>query len=187
MPMDDEQKREVTQLMLVAREYLRLGNPPPEYEDTRMGESADALTGALDPPASAWERTLIGAHLGSAAIRLASTEAVLTKGGIARPVYTACLKYFSPRNPSPGVDARGETCSEWFHVMLRDAVCHQEPPEGEADRYAARQRCIEGATFAQAYERLQITMNDLLAVLRRLGITLPGPVRDSGGGDRDGT
>jgi hypothetical protein len=45
MPLDDAQKREVMQLVLVAEEYLRLGNPPQEHRDTRRRK--DQAEGAI--------------------------------------------------------------------------------------------------------------------------------------------
>ncbi len=168
----------VAQLMLVAREYLRLADPPEEFWGINMGKTANAFT---EPTLSAsrWAQVLLGAHLASAAVRLATIDEVLeeTTTGT-RHCYSDCRAYFR-RSSRRGTDTRGSTCSVWFHIMLRDAIGHGEPsgdagedPE-QKTRYEDRQRCIERTTFGEAHARLQQTANELEAVLAAHGIILP--------------
>jgi hypothetical protein len=86
------------------------------------------------------------AHLASEAIRLASIDQVLHKAHETRLVYHECRPYFGRGGKTLPADPRGSACEEWFHVMLRDAVAHNEPPDEDtpewlAARYEARQRC----------------------------------------------
>lgn len=176
MPLNEPQQREVTQLMLVAQEYLRLGQPPLMSRDTRMGDVGKPLArGTLT--ATEWSQTMSGAHLASAAIRLASIDHVLEAAKEPRPLYLACRAYF---RGDAELDPRGQTCSEWFHVMFRDAVAHNEPSRGASgkqhQRYEGRQRCVEATTYGEAHHRLKKTVDELLAVLEEHGVVLPSVV-----------
>ena len=175
MPLDPSQKREITQLLLVAREYLHVADPPAASRDIKMGQTAKALAKAtLTEPE--WSQTMIGAHLASAAVRLTSIDEVLKTAKEARPLYTNCRKYFS-KNSCLADDPRGSTCSEWFHVMLRDAVAHNEPrpgaPDKQKQRFKARQQCIEATTFGDAHLRLTQTEDDLSAIATAYGVIVP--------------
>jgi len=66
--MPELQRREVVQLMLVAREYLALADP---------GETAAGFTSGARLSPATWSRALKAAHLASAAIRLASLTQAL--------------------------------------------------------------------------------------------------------------
>jgi hypothetical protein len=160
--------------MLVAQEYLRLGDPPMLSRDIKMGEAAEAVTRAT---AVEWSQTMLAAHLASTAIRLASIDHVLKTAKEARALYLACREYFRAKSCLAD-DARGHTCSQWFHVMLRDAVAHNEPRRGAPDkqnqRYQARQRCVEATTYDEAHDRLKQIAGELLEVLAAQGIVLPG-------------
>jgi hypothetical protein len=113
------------------------------------------------------------AHLASAAIRLASIDEVFDKANAGRGLYRECRGYFGRRTPI-AEDPRGSSCSEWFHVMLRDAIAHIESPEEGAAHDEARQRCIETTTFGEAHARLEQTADELAEVLAEKGIVLPG-------------
>jgi hypothetical protein len=65
---------------------------------------------------------IVGAHISSAAIRLTSIEGVLEDAHNANPSYRRCRDYFNGKTSMPDNDLRGSTCSEWFHVRLRDNV-----------------------------------------------------------------
>lgn len=71
MPLAESQRREVAQLMLVAREYLALADPGAADEPTPLGETAAGFTSGARPSPTTWSRALKAAHLASAAIRLA--------------------------------------------------------------------------------------------------------------------
>jgi len=174
MALTESQKREVWQLILVAREYLRLGDPE---HASGVGMSANKNTfmrGPISPVA--WSEVMKAAHLASAAIRLASIDEVLKRAGKGRPLYGECRAYFQ-KDSSGDDDPRGTSCSEWLHVMLRDSIAHNEPLEGvpgkHTQRYEARQRCIEATLVGEAYARLRQTEEDLVAVIASLGIVLP--------------
>lgn len=178
MPLDLSQKREIIQLLLVAREYLRVADPPATTHDIKMGQTAKALAKAtLTEPE--WSQTMIGAHLASAAVRLTSIDEVLKTAKEARPLYTNCRKYFF-KNSCLADDLRGSTCSEWFHVMLRDAVAHNEPRPGAPDkqkrRFEARQQCIATTTFGDAHLRLRQTEENLSAIVTAYGVVVPAVV-----------
>ena len=72
---------------------------------------------------------------------------------------------------------KGNTCSEWFHIMFRDSIGHRErdatPDAIQETRYADRQDCIERTSFRFAHKRLQQTADELVRVLKAEGITLP--------------
>lgn len=177
MALSQPQKREAAQLLLVAREYLELATPPAAMRDTRMSANADAFT-KTTVTNSEWSQTMLVAHLASAAVRLASIDAVLKKGGVGRTTYIECLTYFS-RNPPllPARDDRAQVCSEWFHVMLRDAIAHEEPqpsaPDEEQSRYETRQNVIEETTLGAAYAQLRQTADELAVHLGGYGIVPP--------------
>ena len=175
MALTESQKREVWQLILVAREYLRLGDPE---HASGVGMSANKNTFMRGPTSPvAWSEVMKGAHLASAAIRLASIDEVLKRAGRGRPLYRECRAYFQ-KDSSGDDDPRGTSCSEWFHVMLRDSIAHNEPLEGVPgkhahQRYEARQRCIEATLIGETYATLRQTEEDLAAVIASLGIVLP--------------
>jgi len=172
--LDASQDREAAQLMLVAQEYLRRGDPSGIREVVMSETTAAFLRGRLT--AEDWSKVTKGADLASAAIRLASIEDVLRAAGQDRALYRACRMYFA-RSSTAADDVRGRTCSDWFHIMLRDSIAHNEPI-GQAkavqdQRYEARQRCIAGLTFGQAHDRLRRTEADLMGVLAANGVRLP--------------
>lgn len=176
MALTDPQKRELAQLMLVAREYLRPAEPGAigavGLSETKSAFAAGRLT------AADWEQVTKGAHLASAAIRLACMDDVLSTTPAGRDLYRECRAYFRKRNAPIADDVRGRTPSEWFHVMLRDSIAHEEPHQPaatstQARRYDARQRCIEAATFGAAYARLRQTEQELAGALAANGVVLP--------------
>ena len=177
MALSSEHGRELAQLLLVAREYLARADPPAALRGIRMGDSALAFGRATLTPGE-WDQTLFSAHLASAAVRLASIEAVLKKAGVGRTTYTECLLYFS-RNPPPlpARDRRGQECSEWFHVMLRDAVAHEEPqpsaPGKARSRYETRQAVTQETTLGAAHAQLRQTADDLAVLLGAHRIVIP--------------
>ena len=146
MALIPDQKREIAQLMFVARHYLlHLASAAPQ-RSMPMGATKDKfkLAGAL--ARSTRSDTIVNAYLASAAIRLASVDDVLCAAGLPRTAYQECRKYFA-RSANATRDARGSTCSEWFHIMLRDAIGHAEPDQSptveQKKRYRDRQNCIE--------------------------------------------
>ncbi len=157
--------------MLVAREYLRLADPR-AIGDVGLSETKSAFTrGRLS--AGDWSQVVKGAHLASAAIRLACIDDVLEQANTGRALYGECRAYFgSQKRFQPAADRRGCTCSVSFHIMLRDSVGHREPPPGEV-RYEARQRCIEATPFSDAHARLRQTEQELAGVLSANGVVLP--------------
>jgi hypothetical protein len=177
MSLRDEQKREIAQLMFVARLYLTLGTPEGIDSAITMGVAKDEfkLTGPLSE--SARRHTIIGAHLASAATRLVSVEDVLKEAGCPRPLFSACRDYFNKGRGT--TDPRGHTCSEWFHIMFRVAVGHGEPDQASTSekkktRYRGRQDCLEHTPFVVAYAKLREIEVDLAAFLQtHHGIVAP--------------
>jgi hypothetical protein len=114
--------------------------------------------------------TILGAHLASAASRLASVEDVLDKACCNRTSYRECRQHFSSSKKALRSDSRGSTCSEWFHIMLRDGVGHHETPEAPSEeherRYRARQTCLESTTFREAYSKLVEIAGGLEGVMK---------------------
>jgi hypothetical protein len=170
----DSQKRELAQLMLVAREYLCLADPE-LIGNVGLSETKSAFTrGRLS--ADDWSQVMKGAHLASAAIRLACIDDVLKDTPAGRPLYRECRAFFQKKGAPLADDPRGSTCSEWFHVMLRDSIGHREPQQAsgrQARRYEARQRCIESTSFGAAYARLRQTEQELAGTLAASGVILP--------------
>lgn len=177
MPLDESQKREVIQLLLVALAYLRLASPPTTFEDLTLSNAASAFSKAtLDD--FDWAQTMLGANLASSAVRLASADELLEKTQTgSRHVYTECRAYFRKGSKARLSDTRGSTCSEWFHIMLRDAIGHRErdttSDATQKTRYDDRQICIERTSFRYAHTRLQQTAEELVSILKVEGIFLP--------------
>jgi hypothetical protein len=178
MAPTDAQKRELAQLMLMAQEYLRRADPSGLRDVVMSDTTAAFLRGRLT--AEDWSKVTKGADLASAAIRLASIEDVLRAVGQDRALYRDCRLYFAKCSKAAD-DARGRTCSDWFHIMLRDSIAHNEPtgqPKTVQDqRYEARQQCIAELTFGEAHDRLRRTEADLMGVLTANGVTLPSVER----------
>ena len=177
MPLGASEKREVIQLLLVALEYLRLGCPPTALEELTLSNAVSAFSkGMLDE--SEWAQTMHGAHLASAAVRLACADELLENTHTEpRHVYKECRAYFRRRSKALLPDTKGNTCSEWFHIMFRDSIGHRERDATsdaiQKSRYADRQDCIERTSFRSAHKRLQQTADELVRVLKAEGITLP--------------
>jgi hypothetical protein len=161
----------------VAREYLRLAKPPKEFESLGLSHAIPAFTRAT-LSSSEWSQTLTAAHLSSSAVRLAAADQVLEKTETgSRHVHAECRAYFRTWSKSPH-DIRGSTCSESFHIMLRDCIGHREgdatADTEQKNRYEQRQRCIEQTSFLPAHARLQQTADELVTVLTADGVALPG-------------
>lgn len=171
MALTEPQQRELAQLLLVARAYLHLADPE-AIGDVGLSETKRAFVcGHLN--AADWSQVMKGAHLASAAIRLACIDDVLEEAHAGRVLYGECRAFFGAQKRFQPADApRGSTCSEWFHIMLRDSIGHREPQPGEV-RYEARQRCIEATTFGAAHARLRQTEHELADVLSANGVVLP--------------
>jgi hypothetical protein len=140
MPLTIDQERESAQLMFVARHYLSLVAKACKSSTTTMGATKVAFAGSRTLTKPERRETIVNAHLTSAAIRLASVDKILSKAG--------CARLSSP-------------LSEQFHVMLRDAVGHEEPDMwstktcGGLNTYRERQERIENTTHADAYSTLR--------------------------------
>ena len=177
MPLGSSERREIIQLLLVAVEYLQLGRPPTALEGLTLSNAVSAFSkGTLDD--SEWSQTKLGAHLASAAVRLACADELLEKTHTGpRHVYKESHTYFRKSSKVLLPDTKGKTCSEWFHIMLRDSIGHRERDATrdpiQKTRYAERQDCIERTSFREAHQRLQQTADELLTVLKTEGITLP--------------
>lgn len=170
MTLGESQQREINQFLLVARKYLELGDPGHEAGAVGLSATKDAFRSGACVSVAEWALTMKAAHLASAAIRLTSIDEVLARANERRALYRECREYFG--KDLPIIDPRGSSCSEWFHVMLRDAVAHNEPLGERAPRYKARQRCIETTTFGDAHSRLERAANELAELLAQKGIVL---------------
>ncbi len=180
MTLTDEHKRQIAQFMLIAEHYLSLAAPAAnEVQETLGMTKHDFLPGAAITDNSV-RLAIIGAHISSAAIRLASVEEVLRNAGAANQYYVECRTYFSGRGKSQIGDPRASTCSEWFHVMLRDNAAHEEPPLAPANpisqRRRARQTNLENTTFARAYSKVREIAESLRTLLEaKYRVVLPTP------------
>jgi hypothetical protein len=176
MALDAEKKREVAQLLFVASHYLGRASAAEHDAVTRLGETKAIfpLTDEVDDTTR--RHTVVGADLASAAIRLASIDDVLWASGTARPACVECQQYFRKKNPSPSTDLHHHP--EWFHIMLRDAIAHNEPAQAPTrhpdDRYRDCQDYIQETTFGEAYSRLRKIENELTKIAHAHGI---GPWR----------
>ena len=110
MALEAAQRRELAQLMLVAREYLRIAAPPVFYADLPMGRSGGAFSKPMLAAAD-WSQTMTAANLASAAVRLASAEEILEKDlpghrrtRNAEPTFTG-----NPHPPTTAAVARART------------------------------------------------------------------------------
>lgn len=170
MPLTDAHRRQIAQFILIADSYISLANNAAGL----TGETFGMTKLEFMPPASLSARArdlcLLSAHLSSAAIRLASIDEVLKWANEGRATYKECREYFSIGARSTGVDSRGESCSEWLHVMLRDNAAHEEPVAGDSStiaraRWNARQRLVERLTFSEVYAQLKVISAQLRAHL----------------------
>lgn len=178
MPLNDDHRRQIAQFMLIAQHYLSLAAPAGKEGVETLGMTKHDFM----PGAPINERTrglaIIGAHISSAAIRLASVEEILTSANEPNLPYVECRAYFRGEASPQDDDPRASTCSEWFHVMLRDNAAHEEPPSAptgrRAKRWRIRQNCLENTTFAQAYLRVCEIANSLRTLLtQEHGLSLP--------------
>ncbi len=164
MPLPPEHQRQIAQFLFIAQHYLQLAEPAERETRETLGMTKDDFL----PGVPLTERTrhliAIGAHLSSAAIRLASIEDVLDDANVPNGSYRRCREYFSGGGPAAD-DPRGSTPSEWLHVMLRDNAAHEEPPAAPTStkerRRRARQDCLEAMTFAVAFVQVRTIANNL--------------------------
>jgi hypothetical protein len=178
MALGESQRRELVQLFLVAQVYLEMVGPEGEECTIPLGATKDAFVSGARLSLDDWSRAMKAAHLASAAIRLSSIDQVLDKGHHGRSVYQECRRYFGRGGKTMPADPRGSACEGWFHVMLRDAVAHNEPPDVDtpewlAVRFEARQLSIEATPFGHALSRLRQTAEHLAGILKGIGIELP--------------
>jgi hypothetical protein len=121
MPLTPEHKRQIAQFMLIAEHYLSLAGPAAHERET-LGMTKHVFMPSNPVTAASVKLAIVGAHISSAAIRLTSIEGVLEDAHNANPSYRRCRDYFNGKTSMPDNDLRGSTCSEWFHVRLRDNV-----------------------------------------------------------------
>jgi hypothetical protein len=181
LPLCRCRKREIAQLMFVADEYLRLAAPSAGIHK-RFSETVSDFASGHPVSKETQDLIKLGAHLASAAIRLASIDAVLKQAGVGRPVYLACLAYFNDKSFKKerlqDADPRANTVSDWYHVMLRDNATHQEPPRSASEpvkrRWGIRQKFVPETTPAQAHAQLTHIAGELLQQLKDThGLVLP--------------
>jgi len=152
MPLTDAHKRQLSQFALIADGYLRLASDSAQIFET-FGMTKTAFLPSSSITEEVQKLAMLSAHLSSAAIRLASMEEVLKWAGFSRTTYDECRSYFGWHPSIRTADERGQSCSEWLHIMLRDNAAHEEPPithpDLEQQRRRSRQDCIERLTFAE--------------------------------------
>jgi len=169
MPLTDAHKRQLSKFALIADGYLGLATASAQISET-FGMTKAAFLPSSSVTDDVRKLAMLSAHLSSAAIRLASIDEVLKWAGFSRTTYHECRNYFGKRPSTTTVDLRGESCSEWLHVMLRDNAAHEEPPlmhpDLEQQRRRGRQNCIEGLTFAEVYAKLQQIATEIRDHLR---------------------
>jgi hypothetical protein len=164
--LDPVHARQIAQFMLIAETYLDLSSPASAETRETLGMTKYAFMpgSALDPRTRAL--AILGAHISSAAIRLASVENVLERAGESMPHYRACRDYFNGDGPD---NLNGRTCSRWFHVMLRNNAAHEEPSRTHLgvreQRRRERQDCIEMTTFSEAHSKIRAIANELQSLV----------------------
>jgi hypothetical protein len=178
MPLSEPQQREAAQLLLVARAYLRLSDPPAEMRQALMGAMTASFAGER-LTAVEWVHTLHTAHFASAAVRLAAVDELLeeTQPGT-RNVHSRCRAYFK-RN-SDSTDDLATQGGLWFHVLLRDVIGHIEPwvtkdrdDPRQQQRYRDRLQYIGETTLGDAHARLSATSSALAESLTAAGVHVP--------------
>ena len=169
MTFTDAHKRQIAQFMVIVQHYLDLASPAKAEREETLGMTKDSYLPGATATESTRQLTIIGAHLSSAAIRLASIEDVLKNAKVANRSYLECRAYFDGQGDLSDSEAWARM-PKWFHVMLRDNAAHEEPPvapEGKkARRRRARQTYIENTTFADAYTMVHAIATELFEVLR---------------------
>ena len=154
MSLHPKQQREIRQLMYVARHYLRCASQAKRERLQTLGDTASDFRSGILPSQKTRRLALLGAHLSSAAVRLATVEKILYKAKVPTDAYKVVEAYFYDLSgsefPAP---------SECLHILLRDSIAHQEPPEGSGctkpQRWEERQRSIERLSFPDAYKFLE--------------------------------
>jgi hypothetical protein len=173
MSLSKDQKREIAQLMFVARHYLRLATSA-KGEAVKMGNTKGDFASGATLGKRARRLTIIGAHLSSAAIRLASIEDVFEDAGIPNPSYVDCRAYFRGDPRLADTDPRAVTCSDWLHIMLRDNAAHEEPDPARTGRkgirWKTRQSNLEHTTFADAFDKIRAIATDLRTLSLKHGV-----------------
>ena len=118
----------------MARVYLDLADPEGEDDSIPLGATSTPSRRGAHLRIDDWAQAVRVAHLASAAIRLASIDQVLDKAHKGRSVYHECRRYFWKDSSIIPDDPHGSSCSEWFQVMLRYAIAHNEPSDEGAAR-----------------------------------------------------
>jgi hypothetical protein len=158
MSLNAAHERQIAQFLLIAEGYLELASSAATITET-LGMTKARFWSPATVGGETRRLAMVGAHLSSAAIRLASIEDVLGKAGVPRRSYTECRDYFSGRSQLPATDNRAQNCSEWIHVMLRDNAAHEEPDESPTRlkevRWRERQDCLVSLTFAATYAKVK--------------------------------
>ncbi|SRR6266436_10332604 len=166
MPLSPNQERELRQLLFAARHYLRLASGAREERRWKMGDTASDFRRGIRPSRRSRRLTLLGAHLSSAAIRLATVEKVLSRAGSPTDAYRECGAFYR------GKAASYPPTTECLHVLLRDSIGHEEPSAGS--QWHKRQDDIQVLSFADAHRALTTIEQTLRLYLKtEHGITLP--------------
>lgn len=178
MPLGTDEKRQIAQFLIIAEHYLELGAAAQQLSQT-MGDSKARFMDPSRITSADCSLAITGAHLSSAAIRLASIEDVLDDAGVGDPSFVSCRAYFSGATSIANNDPRASTCSEWLHVLMRDNAGHAEPPTHSSRlrdiRRCERQSFLLGLTLANAYAKLReiaTSIRDRLARVHGFSITV---------------
>ena len=158
--IDEDTKRQIIQLWIVARHYLLLAKWA-HAQDCRFthGDIKDRFSEGRMPSADDLQLLYLGAALNSAAVRLATIDEILyslePKGSRCSTGYRDLLRYFNPKDMSIRVDLN-DGFDRWLHVLMRHNVAHEEPRDEDAGsevhwRRQQRQQALEQLAVSQAY------------------------------------
>jgi hypothetical protein len=178
MPLGTEHKRQIAQFLIIAEHYLELGAAAQQVPQT-MGDSKARFVDPTRITSEDCRLAITGAHLSSAAIRLASIEDVLADAREGDPSFLSCRAYFNGSTSIGNNDPRASSCSEWLHVLMRDNAGHAEPPTTFSQlrdiRRCERQSFLLGLTLGAAHAKLQeiaASIRDRLARVHGVSITV---------------
>ncbi len=159
--MSPDDQRQLVQMLLTARHYLRLASVARNLAVTckEVGDKVGPGTGEV--PADACLPFIVGAHLGSCASRLAGIEDLLDDNG--QP--SADWRDYRRLSAGQGVKSDDEVrmmLPKWVHGLLRD--------QNSRGEHAARsRRLVEGTTLRTVIALLQATHDRLEGVVRGQG------------------
>jgi hypothetical protein len=122
--LTDQHRRQIAQFMLIVEVYLDLASPAIMETSETLGMTRHRFIPGESITSEDRTLAIIGAHVSSAAIRLASIQDVLDDAGVPNRSYRECRAYFSGKSTLDDVDPRA---CHVFRMVSRHAPRQRRP------------------------------------------------------------